>query len=149
MLQRRWNAPVNESGNNTKWHEISSERWDEKRVLCWSAFQVMFPERQLCHQQYNATPLDSTRDFYSFSHFKQATQDKLKPTRPLKTVSILSSCPLQNVLKKAKPSAWFLFRLWVEISSGRKQRANTVTSLLLSPNPPSRALLRMVSQLAS
>lgn len=53
----------------------------------------------------------------------------------IKIWSILSSCPLQNVFKKAKPSAWFLFRLLVEISYGRKQRANTVTALLLSPPP--------------
>lgn len=68
------------------------------------------------------------------SHSRQAK----KKYAAIKNWSILSSCPLHNVFKKARPSAWFLFRPLVEISYGRKQRCNTVTGLLLfSPPHPS------------
>lgn len=43
-------------------------------------------EEQLCQEQYNATPLDSTRDFYSFTHFTKATLGKQKRRmQPLKS----------------------------------------------------------------
>lgn len=63
-------------------------------------------EEQLCQQQYNATPLDSTRDFYSFTHtHKSHSRKAKKKDAAIKKWPVLTSCPLQNVFKKAKWSA--------------------------------------------
>lgn len=65
----------------------------------------MFPERGSCATSSTMPQLWAGQDFYSSTHHPQATQDKQKKYTAIKNWSVLSSCPLQNVFKKAKPSA--------------------------------------------